>query len=350
MKKKIGIYTITSFNYGNRLQNYALQTTLEKLGFDVYTVPSKSRPLFLKKLIPLLNIIRRKNTAWNRFSLLINWAPFTVMDTHSSKAEKFDYFIAGSDQIWNPNFPFVSDKYFLSFVSYEKRISYAASIGISELTEEQKRVFAPRFDMINKLSVRENSAVKIIEDCTGRTAQKVLDPTMLLSVDEWKKIAKKSRQKCPEKYIFVYFLGKKSERVIDYIETLKASTGAEVVEICNLKGRIDPINGPSEFVNYIMNSEFVVTDSFHCCVFSVLFHRQFVAFDRNSYENTGNMSSRLIDLFSELNINNRLVAADGIIPQKITEEEFLNTDRALDEKRKSSLEFLKTALEVNDNT
>ena len=350
MKKKIGICTITSFNYGNRLQNYALQTTLEKLGFDAYTVPPKSRPLFLKKLIPAVNILRRKNAAWNRFSFLINWASFTVGTEHSSKAEKFDYFIAGSDQIWNPNFPFVSDKYFLSFVSYEKRISYAASIGISELTEEQKRIFAPRFNMIKSLSVREKSAVKIIEDCTGRTAQKVLDPTMLLTANEWKKIAEKSSQKCPEKFIFVYFLGKKSERVIEYIESLKASTGAEVVEICNLNNKIDPVNGPLEFVNYIMNSEFVVTDSFHCCVFSVLFHRQFVAFDRNSYEKNGNMSSRLIDLFSELNLGKRLVTADGEIPTEITEKEFSNADRILVEKRKSSLDFLKTALEIKENT
>lgn len=346
-RRKIGIFTITTLNYGNRLQNYALQNVLENLGFDVYTVPKKNRPVWIRKMIMNLNILRGKCACWNRFNLLIKWCGFTAGDEHCKKAEKFDYFIAGSDQVWNPNFPFVTDRYFLSFVSREKRISYAASIGISEFDEEQKRIFAPRFDMIKSLSVREDSAAEIIKECTGRKAEVVLDPTMLLDAEDWRKIAKMSRDSHKGKYIFVYFLGKKSERCIAYINKLKEETGADVVEICNIMNKIDDKNGPAEFVKYIMNAENVVTDSFHCCVFSILFHKQFVAFDRESFENNGVMSSRLRYLFSVFGFENRLISGDTPIPPEITEENFEKADSVLATKRKDSLEFLKASLDVN---
>ena len=127
--KKVRIVTIVSYNFGNRLQNLALTRVLEKLGCEVKTIPAKKH-YKTKKMITMLikPLVGRKNN-WEAFEKRISYDKHLAYDID---VNKIDYFITGSDQVWNPIFPFITKREFLDFAKPEQRVSYAASIAIVE--------------------------------------------------------------------------------------------------------------------------------------------------------------------------------------------------------------------------
>lgn len=321
---KIGIISINDLtNYGNRLQNYALYQILSKYG-DVENIPyyygsyriDNNSKIYKKRgfLRTTKNILR---VCTKKFSKIIfnskqiqrekRFLSFNKLIKHHSAINQktnykilnnqFDYFCVGSDQIWNPVFcpdPFIP---MLKFATSTKRIAVAPSIAIHQLTEQQKPYF-DEIDNFSKLSVRELNSCKLLKEFTDKPITNLIDPTLMLSKDQWDLVAQKSKIKMPNnKYLFVYLLGGMTKQYQDTINELSNRYGLQVVDILNSQYYT---SGPCEFVDLIKNSEAVLTDSFHGSIFAYIYNKPLKIVQRSG--NIVNMNSRLEDLTEKLNL------------------------------------------------
>lgn len=304
----VEIITIHSMNYGNRLQNYALQAYLEKQGISVRTsFGHKKKYILARKLRDALLHFRRKTDKdlFLFFDTKINWKPLS-QDPYCHD-ESIDYYFAGSDQIWNPHFSSCRDDKFLTFVPPYKRIAYAASIGVDELPESCKDLFRQRFLGFNRISVREQTAQKIVADLCGLDVPVLPDPTLLLNSDEWDAATKTSVLNIRKPFVVKYFLGIRNPEYEVYIEDYAKKHNCRIIDItkhesCGISGI-----GPDEFVQLFKNCEAAFVDSFHGTVFSIIFRKYFLSFARPSEEGFGNMNSRFETLLGALDLRNHYV-------------------------------------------
>lgn len=339
--KKVGIITIESMNFGNRLQNYALQQVVKSQNFTVRTL-HRNRIISgykasLKRYVQ--SILQTKVAKFRQFDSYIEFSDITIGrdDYPEDLADKFDYFVVGSDQVWNPHFDFVAGKCdFLAFAKDNQKISYAASFGISQIPLERKEEYAEYLETFKAISVREKQAAKIVKDLTDKTATVVLDPTLLLDETDWKKVEKRSHWRPRHKYVFVYALGDKSDRFKSKIEQLRKEY--EIFDVCAVQknGRKLPV-GPSEFIYLLRNAEIVLTDSFHATVFSIIFHKKFITFNRIGL----NMNSRIESLAELIEEKDRLNEYGNLDCE--IEIDYKKVDEILKRERKKSIEFLKSA-------
>lgn len=351
MKKKVAIITIISENYGNRLQNYALQKTIEKLGYKVETIPLKVE----KKIIRLLKTYiksclvifdgKYKNYCWSKFNLKIKWSRYTAESPQINN--KYDFFVAGSDQIWNPLFTFNSEREFLTFADDNKKIAYAASIGLECLPEKNIENYRRWIKTFKFVSVREEAAAKVIELLGCPEPITVLDPTMLLTDEKWKSVAKKSKINLGHKYVVKYFLGIRNKEFDNYIEEFSQKENADIVDITENNLNMNVQIGPTEFVKLICNSYAVFTDSFHGTVFSILFNKPFVVFERPYEEGYGKMTSRLDTLLKTFHLENQRVISSSMCDNVQLEWNYKRTQEILEKKRTDSLKFLQQALKTD---
>ena len=206
----------------------------------------------------------------------------------------------GSDQVWNPKFDRLSDVDLLSFATPGQRISFSASFGISELPEDTQEKVKREIEKFKAISVREERGKKIIEELTGRKDIQVLvDPTMLLTPEEWDKVAKKPEQLKTDKYILNYFLGEVSEKKKKEIERIAKENNCEIVNILDKRSPFYQ-TGPSEFLYLEKNAFLICTDSFHSSVFAILYHKPFIVFDRE--DTNVKMNSRLDTLLKKFSL------------------------------------------------
>lgn len=342
VRKHIAIITIESQNYGNRLQNYALQNILKSMGCTVETIhrvhgfKEKKQPV--KRLIQ--NIFQLKSAKFRQFDSLIDFSSIVIGrdDYPADLPERFDYFIAGSDQIWNPYYDCIAGKCdFLTFAKDNQKISYAASFGVSEIPTERKKEYAEYLRSFKAISVREDCGANIVKDLSGREATVVLDPTLLLDESEWRKVEKKSRF-CPKhKYIFVYALGEKNDNFKKKIKQMGEKYIIFDIGAVQRNGRALPA-GPSEFLYLLRNAEMILTDSFHATVFSILFHKKFITFNRQGLDMSSRIES-LAGLVGEKKCINKCGDWDCE-----PEMDYAKVDAVLREERKKSIEFLEKAL------
>lgn len=342
MMRKIAIVTIVTINYGNRLQNYALQNVLERLGYSVKTLRRENRANGLKQKIKAViqSLLQTKGAKFRKFDRYIHFANEVITrdDFPEDIKELYSYFIAGSDQVWNPHYNFVAGKCdFLAFARDNQKISYAASFGVSEIPSERKMEYAEYLKTFKAISVRENRGAKIVEELADRKATVVLDPTLLLDEIEWKKVEKKPSY-CPaEKYVLVYSLGDKADRFKGKIKQLKEKYEIFDVRSVHKNGKELPV-GPSEFLYLIRNAEEILTDSFHATVFSIIFHKKFITFNRPGL----NMNSRIESLAEVVGAKNQLTEYGDLDCE--TEIDYVKVDETLKKERRNSIEFLKNAL------
>ena len=345
--KKIGILTIyDNNNYGNRLQCFALQKFIEKQGYNVYQLNMNKTDLKKKIKSCIKFILNYKNERiklkrkklFNKFTIdNIKYYKKTRIDE-----KEFDNFFVGSDQVWNPYFNTTNENSFLTFADNKKRNSYAASFGINEIPGRFKEEYFEYLSKFNNISVREDTAVKIIKELTGKNNIEVLvDPTMLLSKNDWESKMLEPNEIPQKKYILNYFLGELSKERKDAIAKFAEENNFEIINILDEKSKFF-ITGPSEFLYLEANAELICTDSFHSTVFALIFERPFLIFDRE--DEKANMNSRLETLLNKFNIDNRKF--NGEINNSCLKVNYSIIDK-LDYEIKKAKDFINRVIEEN---
>lgn len=341
---KCEIITIISDNYGNRLQNYALQEVLKKMNINVFTNNIVKHVLLTKIKMIIKSIIKRNSADY--FSLFnlknIKWKYITNMN--SINDNDIDFYIAGSDQIWNPNFSFNSDREFLTFCDPNKRIAYAASIGLSKLPCSQINRFTTNLKEFKNISMRENEGANIVSNLIGSKPQVVLDPTMLLTDKEWSKIVSQSKVKIKSPFIVKYYLGIRNESIENEINRFAKENGYKIIDIMNNNENIKI--GPAEFLYLLKNSKYNFVDSFHGSVFSIIFKNSFLTFNRPLENGTGDMNSRFNTLFSMFEINDRYCTSEYININMLAPIDYNKVDMILNSKRSESIQFLQKSMNI----
>lgn len=371
MKKKAAILTLNGYeNYGNRLQNYAVQEVLSQLGFECDTILIDRKNLksegfvnrfkkissfseFSSKLYKKINNKLNQNVIKKRRYILMKFSERYISETNYKISKdyipnhlctKYEFFIVGSDQVWNPNNLHGTTFYFLTFVKdKEKRIAYAPSFGIPELPDEYKERYKKWLSGIPYLSVREESGAKIVKELTGRDVPVLIDPTLMLTKEKWLSIAKNDPGKPNSPYLIAYFLGRVPKETRTRIEKIARENELKIVRLADLKDKKRYLVGPNEFIDYINSATLICTDSFHGTVFSILFEKPFVVFDRVGTS----MYSRLDTLLNKFNFHSR--EANNLSDNEIFKIDFSHVSSILEEERNKAFEFLNKALKVSEN-
>lgn len=370
-----------SRNYGSMLQAYATQEAVNKLGYTAEFIKYKKKRTLvssIKQIPRLLNsnlMFDKWMTCKKRLLLSLHPAikDFDVKRKElfikfgvqyyqrfseeyygykslQQAASKYDSVLVGSDQLWTPG-GLASNFYNLMFVPDEvNKVSYATSFGVSSIPWYQKVRTSRYLRRINYLSVRELRGAAIIDELSGREAKVVVDPTLLLTAEEWnERIPNRKVVEFP--YIFCYFLGEnETHRII--AEEFSKKTGLRIVTTPALDSfvkkdlsfgdsqRFDI--GPDDFVNLIRNAEYVLTDSFHGTVFSLLYHKQFMTFSR-FMSGTQSRNSRIDSILRLTGLEDRRY--DGEVYGTIRENiDYARVDDKIADLRKESYEFLDSAL------
>src|SRR5699024_3982219 len=271
--KKIGIITLNGYiNYGNRLQNYALQETLKKFNYKVETIwidnkkkkkDSVSKTiklvqnpkLILKKVYRKFYLNPLKVKRENRFRRFsddyINETKYSISENYLPKEllNEYKYYVTGSDQVWNPFYIKGSPLYFLTFVPESKRISYAASFGISDIPKDYIDNYTKWLSEMRSISVREKNGAEIVKTLTDRNVPVVVDPTLLLTKEDWLVITKTSKNKHEKDILLTYFLGEIPKSIQSKIKKYKRKYKLEVVNLANPKYKNHYFTDPAEFLD-----------------------------------------------------------------------------------------------------
>ena len=356
---KIGIITYhRALNYGAVLQTYALQQFLKSLNIDCDVIdykcpyidnfykPIKANPIkesktFLKESVFYpLNSKKR-----NRFNCFINKfiklsRPITSREELDKINDEYDFFVPGSDQVWNCKWNGFDKTYFLDFADSNKKYSYSASFGFDEIPEEYRAEYKKLLSDFQGLSVREKTGKNILDSLFEKDVNVNIDPSCLLSKTQWQEVA--SAPKSDEKYVLVYLLDK-SEELIKFAEKLAKERGLKVKFIADaIKKKYDfeymGFLSPSEFVGLFEKADYVVTNSFHGLMFSVIFEKEFCL---QYQKNSGAPNSRLKDFLSEFGLESRLLENINITDNGIDYSDIKNKLEA--EKEKSKAYFMKIA-------
>lgn len=369
---KIGVLTFfRPLNNGAVLQACATtKIVLKKMGADAELIDFRlqrietDRALFGKKRIlretDALRRIRRVLADVVRFPM--NYRQRKLYDsfikTHlqtsreiyytqedlTQKCQQYDAYLVGSDLVWSPLMAEgVNPVYFLNFVKGNKpKIAYAPSIGTTQLSEEEMEKYKAYLGFLDFVSLREKSSAEQLKSITGYPVEAVLDPTLLTEEKDWQPFYRQEAM-VQEPYIFAFSL-EQSDLLIDTVHNLAEKAGHRVVVFGRknkkYKGKnvifTDSACGPAEFLNLVKHAACVVTNSFHGCAFSVIFHKEFYCIPHSE------RGIRMIDLLNCLGIGNRIVtSADRLTAEKI---DYTVVDEKKQKLSESSLEFLKKAL------
>ena len=357
--KKIAIVTLNGyFNYGNRLQNFALQEVLSSFGYEVQTIrmnrdnANKFDLLFkeIKRWIKNPSAYfnqKHRESVFLEFShryIIETEIIFNMDDDLTHLDREFDYFVVGSDQVWNPSMNRVSSFFFLDFAEKKKRIAYAPSFGISNLSEQVISNYQKWINEIPYLSVREDDGAKIIKDLTGREVSVLVDPTVLLTKEKWINVSKAAKKKPAGEYLLTYFLGEIPKEYKKQINEIANVRGLKIINLGDKNEKDTYQTGPSEFIDYINDCSVFCTDSFHGAVFSILMEKPFIVYERKG---TVSMYSRIDTLLNKFDLSERK-SYDIEINQKVFEMDYSHVTPILEAERQKSIDFLRNSLNVKD--
>lgn len=381
--KKLGICACYQHkNYGSQLQSYATTVELARrnIDFEIIRYKKKTTPLLLIKSLPrLLNPIfindriietsqkkmmlklhpqlaqdnAVRNAAFDKFSQsrFKKLSPvYYGYEQLKEQSKKYTAVMVGSDQLWSPS-GITSNFYNLMFADDNTvKISYATSFGVSQINPRYHKIYNTFLNRLNFISVRENSGKKIVEELSSNKAEVVCDPVILLDAEQWLKEIPNKRL-YDEPYIFAYFLGKSAE-YRDAVTKFAKQKDLKIVTEPHMDsynkadenfGDYTPFDiGPAEFVNLIRNAEYVFTDSFHGSVFSMLYQKQFLVFNRYSDNSSSSKNSRIDSFCKNYGLSDRRYNGNiADVENKINYEDVLGK---VDEHRQKSKAFLDRAL------
>lgn len=359
------------FNYGNVLQRYAVCNLLMGLGAEVESLWFSSQAGFLPYLqshYPWM----KDSWDWKTWVKLgINWKGAThkmfsgenaweaarnaviksFVDRYipmrydvdfTRVADEYDYFVTGSDQVWNPYFVDL-EKLFITFAPSEKRIAYAASISCPEIPQDKLQAFIDGVRGMKAISVREQAGADLIQQLTGRRVQVVADPTMLVTAEDWRSIARKpSWLKGDEQLLVTYFLGKRPDSVI---ESIARENGLHIVNMLDERVFEHYAIAPEEWLWLIDHARFMYTDSFHGTVFSILFRTPFVVTERVDAGCASKMTSRIDTLLAKFDLSDRRgTNANGYMIDSPLDMHYGDVDKVLAEEKQKAEAYLCHAL------
>lgn len=337
---KAAIVTIQSENNGNRLQNYALQTVLFGMGYDVESIRREPCDIVKNAKRALRNLLKNDSLArfaeFDRANIAFSNNMLSQRCVSTGFAEAYDAYVIGSDQVWNPHFGMNSDLDYLPMVEPSKKVAYAASFGVREIRSNRAHT-AELLNGIPFLSVREEAGANIIKGLTGRDVPVVLDPTMLLTPDEWARVAKKPRTfDCSEPFVFKCVIGNDVNGAA--IDRLAQNRGLKVVDVADTASGV----GPAEFVWLVSHCDLVCTDSFHASVFAALHHRPLAIFERDSANE--DMSSRFDTLCKTFGFEAHRFSNIGFGDEAVFGTDWDAFERCLEELRLFSRGWLESAI------
>lgn len=365
---KIAIITwCCYYNFGTYLQAYALQTFLKEKGYDAKIIDdyhySLEQPLsvrikcFLKNIIKFIffreryviqktdDLSAQKYKSFKKRYLSVD----CQVDSLAEVNQRYDIFVCGSDQIWNPGgFDRKgNDFYFASFASKPK-IAYAPSIGVRSIPKERKRHFAELVSDFSFLSVREKAASKLLSDLCNKKIYTVLDPTLLLDRKFWFDLVKTKRS--DEEYLFLYLLTCNKDYITAaYNFAANHHLKVRVVKSCGVNLNIKEAEpaGPLEFLNMIAGASYVMTDSFHAAIFSIQYKKEFLVFKRFKDADVTSQNSRIENLLFTSGLDNRLID-EGTLSDldKFTAIDYHEVDKRLQVEKLHSQNYLLHALET----
>jgi len=360
--KKIAVITLHRvFNYGSVLQAYATQEILKDLGFEVEIVDyipkdwqtkhllldiRQSRGFVRDNIYRLMragSIFLKQKTFWGFIKKNLNMTTvYKSFEELCAKPPKADIYCTGSDQVWNSGYSNMDPSFYLQFGDKKiKRFSYAASIGRESLEAEEQNIVGNYLKDYSAMSVREDSAVKILEQM-GFDSTLVLDPTLQFPRKKWLELSAPPLIK--EKYLILMLLYSEDNNATNIARKIADEKGLKLVKISwelTKPPKVDKLmthRKPEEFISLFNNAEYVVTNSFHGLAFSINLNKQFVVVKRNEY------NSRIESLLRLTRLEERLV--DGEIKEGIVDK-VINYDEVneiLDKERVKARAFLKESL------
>ena len=329
-------------NYGSVLQALALQQFLNNKGYNIvdldYYPSSKDKlvnwilcgnspKLFIEKFKIFLTYRgidkKYKSEFRNRLKKFDNfknkYMKLEQACTNSKQlfniSKKYDVFICGSDQIWSPFL--LNPVFYFNFLPDSKiKIAYAPSFGVTNISSRKQELITSYLKKFNYISVRENQGKDLVKKLTGMDVPVLIDPTLLLSRNEWSKFANNNLKK-KNKYIFCYMLTQ-NKTYLNKIEEFSKKKNLDVIIIPTEKG---PFNtgfkelvdvGPAEWLSLIKDSSYVFTDSFHGCIFSLIFHKKFILFKRFSDKKKNSENSRIYTLAKTFNFDSMIIDSSNL--------------------------------------
>jgi len=376
---KFGGLTWWRANYGSILQSYALQEYLtkeKKIDYEIICqygkkntslknlkdkIKNKGIRQTFKKLLFKFGIknMRKRNNAMQKFvdtKLKVSKKEYTINSIDEAN-NIYDGFICGSDQIWNPTLSDLNSIYWLKFAKKDKiKIAYAPSIGVNKLNNSDAIKIKDNLKDFKAISCREKDGTELINSILeSNKCKNVLDPTLLVEKETWDNLIKEEDNRINGDYIFVYILrGNKKQRQI--IENIAKINKLKIVTMPFLE--TDHINlydivfgdikiweaTPITFINLIKNAKYIFTDSFHCMIFSTIYHKKFLMFPKKGKA----QMSRLINF-------QKMIGIDGVMIDEKCSIENINKiltlnnnwkkiDEIIRKKRDESIDFLDQAL------
>ncbi len=377
---KIGIITQPlAVNYGGLLQNYALQQVLKRMGHDVYTINRNNTPAFyisspyirlkfyIKQLIKKI-LGRPTIPPYSDFLKIrqhcIKFVEKNITTTELFRKQEelqeiinkygFEGYVVGSDQVWRPIYSLNIYNDFLDFCQDKKdikRIAYAASFGVDnwEFNEEQSKECSRLAKLFDAISVREESGIRLCNEQLGIDAIHVLDPTLLLEKEDYIKLAEQNNEKESEGNLFCYILDTNDsiKRAIDNIENKMSLKSFQVkakksISAYNSKDNIEDyvIPSPTKWIRAFMDAKMVFTDSFHGCVFSIIFNKPFWVIGNKERGN-----ARFDSLLKLFNVEDRRISLKDINNIDLTRPINWDAVNAIKEEwQNKSIEFIKENL------
>lgn len=371
--KKVGILTFHfADNFGAVLQAYALQKVIKKLDnkIDVDIIDFRPKSLTqiydhsinIKRAIKKYGYLNTLGFLWNRIYyfipvekrlrtfekfrkkyLQVSDITYKSTDEIQSNSPEYDYYITGSDQVWNPIYiKYVGYSYFLDFViNNSKKIAYAASIA-QPVEDQYINDYKKHINTFDYISIREKASLKFLHSITEKEIKVTLDPTFLIEKDEWDKI-----MRVPEindKYILVYGI-QFNDELIELANRISEETGLKIVSFYSkkyFKNMVTSIKykAPDDFLGYLSKAELVLTNSFHGTVFSIIYNKPFYTVPHTV---TG---SRMKDLLETFELQDRLIYRAADIDKVNYDIDFEKTAKILEEHKNGSLNFIKKALDI----
>lgn len=369
------IKTITChnvYNAGASLQAYALMTYLDSLGHNTeiinyrppyltktYSLWATHRKLrifplniayglfmFPQKLVKNMSARKKAFDSFTKEYLHITSKTYTSNEELKQQPPIADIYFAGSDQIWNPIFENGKDPaFYLDFAPNSAiKASYAASFSCDNIPEQLKNTISKRIKNLNNVSVRESSAVILLESIGINTGVQVLDPVFLLNKSHWLSLIK-DKAKPQENYLIVYDFDGNS-LIKDFALKIAKEKSLKIYsffhnDYCD-KSLIN--SGPLDFVNYINNAQLVISNSFHATAFSIILNKNFVVIKRKE-----NLNARMSDLLSLFKLENKMIDSTASVTSAVAPINYNIVNQKLGLQIDKSKEFINNVIEEKNN-